>query len=85
MQSRNANAIVEILSERASVDGLVQVVMRRRDNADVDLARPGLAEARDLPLLQDSEQLRLHTHWHIADFVKKDGATICSFKQPCLV
>ena len=55
-------------------DPLLEVGVGGRDDADVDARRARLADRHDLPLLEESQQLRLHVERQIADLVEKDRA-----------
>src|SRR5690606_26833456 len=55
----HAEAIVEILAEAPRLDFLLEVSVRRRDEADVDGMRAIVADALVLALLQHPQQLAL--------------------------
>src|SRR5688500_19082757 len=57
--------------------------MRRSDDADVDLSRARGAHALELPVLHDTQQLRLKLQREVADLVQEDRAAVCQF-EPAL-
>jgi len=50
--------------------------VRRRQDADVHRQRPAAAQALELPLLQDPQELDLQGGGEIADLVEEDRAAI---------
>jgi len=55
----HAQAVVQIFAELAFRDALLEIRVGRRDHADVDALRFGLADGHDLVLLEEAQQLRL--------------------------
>ena len=76
--------VVEILAEAPSLDDVVQVPVRRGDDAHVHLAIGVLADAADLAFLEHAEQLDLERERHLADLVEEDGAAVATSKRPVL-
>ena len=66
----------EIFTKTCLRDFLVQLCVRRRDHANVDVARLGGSDALDVARLQNAEQLRLERERHIPDLVEKDGSRV---------
>ena len=56
------------------MDGLGQVAVRGRDDADVDRHRLCATDAVDDALLDRAQQLRLQSHVHFRDFVEQQRA-----------
>src|SRR5687768_17025658 len=56
---KHAQPIVQIRAKLSSGDRGVEMAMRRSDDADVDLSRARGAHALELPVLHDTQQLRL--------------------------
>ena len=54
----------------------LQIAVRRRDHAHVDLERPRAADALELLLLQHAQQLRLHLERQLADLVEEQRAAV---------
>src|SRR5581483_12268950 len=57
-------------------DHRAQVAIRGRDDARRHRNRPAAADAVDLALLQDPEELRLQRRLHLADLVEEDRAVL---------
>jgi len=72
----DVEAIVEILAEAAGAHFALEIAVGGGQHTRVDLARLGLADQGDLPLLQDAQQLDLHRLRGLADFIEEDGAAI---------
>ena len=64
----------QILAEQALLDQDAQVLVARRDDADVGLDRRAAADRRILALLQHAQQPRLRLHRHVADLVEEQRA-----------
>src|SRR5262249_38310916 len=74
--------VVQILAELAIPHGLFQILVARRNQADVDrdiLAAPPLP---DHPLLQDPEEFHLEVLGKSVYLVQKQGAPLSLFDQP---
>ncbi len=76
--------VEEILAELAVLHHLPQVEVRGRDDADVDLDRLHAAEAHEVALLDDAQQLGLGLERHVADLVEEDRAAVREVEQPLL-
>ena len=72
----DAETIVQILAEPAVGDELVEPPVRRRDDARGHPDRLLAADALELAVLQDAQQLRLRRLVQISDFVEKDRAAV---------
>ncbi len=77
-----AQPVEEVLAEQARGDLGREVLVRRRDEADVERARLERAEPEDGPLLEDAEELRLDRERHVADLVEEDGAARRLLEEP---
>ena len=73
---KDVEAVVEILAELAGGDLLLEIPVRRRDHAHVDLDRLGAADALELALLQHAQQLDLHVGRQVADLVEEQRAAV---------
>ena len=69
-------AVVEILAKLLLRDRLLEVPVRRGDDADVRPDGGVAADAGELPLLQDAQELALDGERHLADLVEEEGATV---------
>ena len=72
----DAQAIEEILAERARGDQLVEPPVGGRDDAHRDANRLLAADALQLAVLQDAQQLGLRRLVQVADLVEKDRAAV---------
>ena len=70
----DAQAVVEVLAEAPRPDHLQEILVRRGDDPRVHHARRALADALELPLLQDAQELHLQVQRHVADLVEEDRA-----------
>ena len=71
-----AQAVIEILAEAARSDGLLQIHVRGRDDADVgllDLRRP---DADEFARLQHAQQARLRRMRQFGDLVEEDRTPV---------
>ena len=66
--------VVEIAAEVAGANLLVEVAIRRRDDARVDRNRLGRADGNDFAVLQRAKQLDLRRRRRLADFVEEERA-----------
>ena len=55
----HGQAEIEIVPEAAIGDGLLEIAVRCRDDADVDADRARAPESLELAFLQNAQQLRL--------------------------
>ena len=67
--------VVEVLPELAPADRRLEVAVRRRHHAHVGLLRAGGAQALELALLEDAEELGLHERAHLPDLVEEEHAS----------
>src|SRR5439155_6645520 len=73
---KSADAIVQILAERATRHLRREVAIRCADHAHVDAAWTAVTDRSQLAVLQDTEQLRLHRRRHVSDLVQEDRAGV---------
>src|SRR3546814_1868472 len=71
----------QVFAEFAVGDRSAKILMRRRDDAHIDLAHLAAADADDRPVFEHAEQLDLHVETHVADFVEKDGAAVACLEM----
>src|SRR5262249_22225748 len=72
--------IVQVLAKETLRDGLLQIAVRRRDDARVSFEHACAAKALELAFLQDAEELRLCRQAHLADFVEEQRAAAGLFE-----
>ena len=68
--------VVQVLAEPPAGDLGLQILVRRGDDADVDLDRLAAADALELALLEHAQHLRLRVRVHVADLVEEQRAAI---------
>src|SRR6185436_11049433 len=80
----DVQAIVEVLAEAAVLHLLLQIDVGGGNDADVDLDRLHAAEAHELTLLHDAQQLGLRLDRHVADLVEEDAALVGQIEHALL-
>src|SRR5262245_46550511 len=68
--------VVEVLAEGPVADLRLQILVRGCQDPDVHLDGPVPAHALELPLLQDTQDLRLRLERHVPDLVEEQCAAI---------
>jgi len=68
--------VIEVGPEAVFDDGLVEVDAGGGDEPEVDALSALGADAAELMILEDREQLGLETEWQLGDFIEKEGAAI---------
>src|SRR5713101_6884303 len=84
LQMNDVEAVIEILAEAALADEGQEIDVRGGDDAHVDFDLFGAAEAHELALLNDAEELGLRFGAYGGDFVEEDGALVGNFEEPFL-
>ena len=74
--------MVEVLAEQAASHTVLQVLVRRGDDADIHTDRRLSAHAIELSLRQDAQQTRLQRRRHVADLVEKQRAAVGLLEAP---
>src|SRR5260370_277702 len=85
LDREDVQAVVEVVAEPLLLDHLDEVAVRRGDQADVDLDRPGAAEALERLLLEDLEELRLELERDLAYLVEEERAAVRHLEAPELL
>ena len=80
----DAEAVVEVFAERAIVDHLTGVAVRRSNDPHVDGNHPRAAHALHLACFEHTQELRLKTDVELADFVQEERAAIGHFEAALL-
>jgi hypothetical protein len=75
-EGEDVEPVIEVLAERPGGDRGGQVAVRRGDHADVDADRLAAADALELALLEDAEELHLRVGRDVADLVEEDRAAV---------
>ena len=77
----DAQTVEEVLAEGALGDAALQIAVRGGDDAGVDLDGAAAADAGDLPLLEDAQELGLGGEGQLADLVEEDGALVGDLEE----
>src|SRR5205085_2278414 len=76
--------IKEVLAEGAARDHLVEIAVGRRDEAHIHLDRLRAADALELTLLKDAEELHLDGWRDVSDLVEKERPFVRELDAPGL-
>src|SRR2546427_553387 len=76
MDGEDVQAVVEVFAEALLLDEASEVAVRRGDQADVDLARPGAADTLELLLLEDPEELWLEFQRDLPHLIEEERAAM---------
>src|SRR3989454_7923637 len=76
VDGEDVQAIVEVVAEALLLDQPSEVAVRRGDQTDVDLDRPGAADTLERLLLEDPEELRLERERDLAHLVEEECAAM---------
>src|SRR5450759_2023397 len=82
---RDVEAIVEVLAKTPRLHLPLEVSRSGRHDANVQAARPVLADAADLALRQGSQEFGLQRQRQVSDLVEEDRAPFGLFEQPLAV
>ena len=80
----NIQAVVKIRAKFPLLDQLLQVLVGRRDDAEIDLDGLIAAHAHNLALLQNTQQVGLRLQADVADLVEKNRAALGDFELALL-
>ena len=80
---KDVEAIIEVATEAAVLDLFLQISVRGRDQADIDLDGLRTAETFKFTILQDAEQFRLGLQGHLGNFIEKERGAVGQFKRLC--
>ncbi len=72
----DVQAVEQVLAEQAVLDPRFQVLVRRRDDADVGLDRRMAADPVEVAIGQHAQQAGLQFGRHVADFVEEQRAAL---------
>lgn len=79
-QRHHVEAVIQIFAEAAGGDALRQVGVGGGDHADVDVNGFRGADALELALLEDAQELGLRIQGHVADFIEEERAVVGLFE-----
>src|SRR5205085_78853 len=80
----DVQSIVEVFAESLIGHQLVEVRVRRGDDADVDANRLHRSESHELFFLNYAKELGLRFEIDVADLVEKDRSAVGDFEQTAL-
>src|SRR6202035_2486469 len=69
-------SVVQVFAEFTILSHSLQVLVGRRNNANIDSRCPRAADCLKLTFLQDAEQFGLKFQRHVSNFIEEQGATI---------
>ena len=72
----------QVFAKLASADARLEILVRGRDHAHVDLDRELSADAVELALRQHAQQPRLQRRRHVADLVEEQRAAVGLLEPP---
>src|SRR5688572_28392747 len=75
-------AVVEVIAKSSRRDQLLQIAMRRADQAYVEPDGAVTSKRLDGALLQHAQQLGLHAEGNLAHLVEQQRATVCRLEAP---
>ena len=76
VQVEHVQPVVQVLAQRARALRLLEVAVRRRDHAHVDVDLLAAADAAEIPLLERAQELGLQERRHLPDLVEEDGPAV---------
>ena len=77
----NIDSVVEVFAEGSVENHLIQVKRRGRNDSNVNAHFHVTADAAQLPLLKNSQQLGLEQQRQVADFVQEKCSAACRFQK----
>ena len=82
MHANHVEAVEEILTETPILDQLFQVLVRRGDDAHVDLDRRDATDTIELAIGQHAQQAGLGLGGHVTDLIEEQRAAIGLLEAP---
>ena len=76
----DVQSVVQVATECLILNRLIQVLVGRGDDADIDRTRRIAADTRDFSCLNHTQQGRLHIERHIADLIEEDRTAVGQFE-----
>jgi hypothetical protein len=81
LQHNHAEPEEQVFAEFAIGDRGAEILVRGRNDADVDGLHIAAADADDRPVFEHAEQFDLHVETHVADFVEEERAALGRFEM----
>src|SRR4029077_4022683 len=73
---KSIQPVIQILTEFAVLNHLLQVLVGRSNDANINSRGPRAPDGLKLTLLKHAEQLGLKLQWHVSNFIEEQSATI---------
>src|SRR6266850_2439411 len=73
---KSVQPIIQIFAEFTVPNHLLQVLVRRSNDANIDSSGTRAANGLKFTLLENAEQLGLKLQWHVSNFIEEQSATI---------
>ena len=73
--------VIEVLAKPTVGEHLSEVAIRGADHPDIDTQRPAAAEWPELPLLQHTQQFRLHREGKVPDLIEEQAPAVGQLEQ----
>ena len=74
--ANDVQAVQQVFAEQVFLDARLEILVRRGDDAHVDLDRQLAADAIELAFRQHAQQARLQLRRHVADLVEEQRAAV---------
>src|SRR5438128_1953231 len=84
-KAHDVQSVVKILPEASALHRFFEVAISRRDDPDVDPDGLGAADALELVLLEDAQELRLQRLADVAYLVEEDRPMVGELELPRLL
>src|SRR4030065_2234483 len=81
VQGDDLDPVVKVLPEPPFIDLLLEVLVRRSDDADIDLLGPLAADGLEFLFLKDPQELDLDRGRRLADLVQEDRSLVRQRKE----
>ena len=73
--------MIQVFAKSAFSDKLLEVPVRRRDDADIHRNFPRAAHPPDFPVFDRGQHLGLHRRGEAGQFIQKQGPSVGRFEQ----
>ncbi len=77
---QDIESVIQVFPETPFIDFLFQVSVGGRNHPHINGNLAGRTNRIDGSFLQDTQQLHLHVHGHVANFIEKEGAAMGQLK-----
>src|SRR5262249_11198696 len=79
------DSIIEVFSERPLLDHILQILVRRSEDANIDLSRLRRSDRDERSLLNHPQEFHLHARRGISNFIQEEGSSVCNLEETFLV